>query len=293
MPVMDGYSATRHIRENPRHQDLPVIAMTANVMKTDVAEALSAGMNDHIGKPINIREMFTTMAKWITPTVPAAEPADEPEASEGEREENPATQILHDLKHLNTAAGLERLGGTSSAYLRLLQKFADNQSSVIQEASKALGDRDSEKAMRLLHTLKGTAGSIGAEKLQELAAQAEPEAHSGISDAVLPKQAELTAALSAVLEEISRLLPAQAEKTSELVVSDEERLTLLGRLKTQLEDFDTEAEKTVDALMQSCRDAAEQTVLRDLAKAAAQYDFEKAAELLKSLPPVNAGDIEA
>jgi two-component system, sensor histidine kinase and response regulator len=67
MPVMDGYTATRAIRRRPELAGLPVIAMTANVMSGDREKALDAGMNDHIGKPINVREMFTTMAKWIRP----------------------------------------------------------------------------------------------------------------------------------------------------------------------------------------------------------------------------------
>jgi len=65
MPVMDGYEATREIRKIEKFKDLPVIAMTANVMKGDKQIALQAGMNDHIAKPINPEVMFTTMAKWL------------------------------------------------------------------------------------------------------------------------------------------------------------------------------------------------------------------------------------
>jgi signal transduction histidine kinase/FixJ family two-component response regulator len=67
MPVMDGYTASRKIRQQIKYKQLPVIAMTANVMASDRHKALAAGMNDHIAKPINIDKMFTTMAKWITP----------------------------------------------------------------------------------------------------------------------------------------------------------------------------------------------------------------------------------
>jgi PAS domain S-box-containing protein len=60
MPVMDGLEATRRIRALPAPQcaALPIIAMTANVFKDDVERCLNAGMNDHIGKPLNIGEMF-------------------------------------------------------------------------------------------------------------------------------------------------------------------------------------------------------------------------------------------
>jgi CheY-like chemotaxis protein len=65
MPVMDGYTATRTLRQDKSLQDLPVIAMTANAMMGDREAALAAGMNDHIAKPINIDEMFATLARWL------------------------------------------------------------------------------------------------------------------------------------------------------------------------------------------------------------------------------------
>ncbi len=67
MPVMDGYTATREIRKNPDWQALPVVAMTANAMAGDREKVIEAGMNDHIAKPLNVGEMFTTLAKWIKP----------------------------------------------------------------------------------------------------------------------------------------------------------------------------------------------------------------------------------
>jgi signal transduction histidine kinase/DNA-binding response OmpR family regulator len=67
MPVMDGFAATRALRERPQLQELPVIAMTANAMVGDRQKALDAGMNDHIAKPINVSQMFSTLARWIGP----------------------------------------------------------------------------------------------------------------------------------------------------------------------------------------------------------------------------------
>ena len=72
MPVMDGYAATRELRGHPEWRDLPVIAMTANAMVVDREKVLAAGMNDHIAKPINVTEMFATLARWVRPEVAAA-----------------------------------------------------------------------------------------------------------------------------------------------------------------------------------------------------------------------------
>ena len=67
MPVMDGYAATRAIREQPQWRELPVIAMTANAMAGDREKVLAAGMNDHVAKPIRVEELFATLARWIHP----------------------------------------------------------------------------------------------------------------------------------------------------------------------------------------------------------------------------------
>ena len=67
MPVMDGYVATEKLRSDKGFYDLPVIALTANVMKDDRDKIVACGMNDHIGKPIDIDKMLLTMGKWIQP----------------------------------------------------------------------------------------------------------------------------------------------------------------------------------------------------------------------------------
>jgi len=65
MPVMDGYTACREIRKQSRFRKLPIIAMTANVMESDVEKSLEAGMNDHIGKPLDEEEVFKILMRWI------------------------------------------------------------------------------------------------------------------------------------------------------------------------------------------------------------------------------------
>jgi PAS domain S-box-containing protein len=70
MPVLDGYAATAILRREPRLRELPIIAMTANAMVGDRDKALAAGMNDYIGKPLNVAEMFSTLARWIAPARP-------------------------------------------------------------------------------------------------------------------------------------------------------------------------------------------------------------------------------
>ena len=77
MPVMDGYAATRALRQQPQWRDLPVIAMTANALVGDRDKVLAAGMNDHIAKPIKVDQLFATLARWIRPATSGAAGATE------------------------------------------------------------------------------------------------------------------------------------------------------------------------------------------------------------------------
>ncbi len=67
MPIMDGYAACGAIRQQAKFRNLPVIAMTANVMQGDVEKSRAAGMNDHLGKPLDEKEVFRTLLKWLAP----------------------------------------------------------------------------------------------------------------------------------------------------------------------------------------------------------------------------------
>jgi len=66
MPVMDGYEATKYIRDKMLLKDLPIIAVSANVMKTDIQKSLEAGMNAHIGKPLNVQFLLKTLCQFLT-----------------------------------------------------------------------------------------------------------------------------------------------------------------------------------------------------------------------------------
>jgi len=68
MPEMDGYEATRTIREMelPRAKSIPIIAMTANVFQEDIMECLKAGMNSHLGKPLDLDEVLKVLNRYLT-----------------------------------------------------------------------------------------------------------------------------------------------------------------------------------------------------------------------------------
>ena len=166
MPVMDGYTAAAKIRAQPRFADLPVIAMTANTMSGDREKVLAAGMNDHIGKPINLREMFHTLAQWIVPN------------QEVDRELPPAVTVepsvtIPQLRGVDAASGLAVVRGNQALYIKLLHRFAEQQADFVGQFRQAQDDADTQAATRLAHTLKGTAANLGISGVREAAAALE------------------------------------------------------------------------------------------------------------------------
>jgi CheY-like chemotaxis protein len=115
MPVMDGYTATKRIREQPQYAHLPIIAMTANAMQSDREHALSVGMNDHIPKPIDVAEMLTVMAKWISSRHTMGG-TDAPLA----REKDDTILLPEKIPGIDIASGVARAQGNKALYLRLL-----------------------------------------------------------------------------------------------------------------------------------------------------------------------------
>ena len=162
MPVMDGYTATRALRQRPALQALPVIAMTANAMVGDREAVLVAGMNDHIAKPIVVDEMFATLARWVKPAGSAV-------AGHDDQPKNP----LLELKGVDTHCGLANAGGNGVLYRRVLGMFREREADFAKRFRAACAAGDTDAAMRTVHDLKGVAGMLGMHAVQEAAAELE------------------------------------------------------------------------------------------------------------------------
>jgi PAS domain S-box-containing protein len=289
MPVMDGYTATREIRKQERWQNLPVVAMTANAMAGDREKVIEAGMQDHIAKPLNVAEMFATLAKWIKPSTAkvdvtggnpcgtgATVAAAAPEA------QAQAPGALPPLPGIDVQAGLATTMNNAKLYTRLLLKFRDSQGGFAALFAAAQADADTSAPARAAHTLKGTAGNIGARGVQAAAAALELACKEGApAESIAPLLAKTLAELAIVLPGLQQVGGGEAAVSPSVpAVPAAELKAQLDKLKALLEDSDTEAGDAVEELVQLAKGTPLATDLKSVAAAIAEYDFDAALEKL-------------
>jgi polar amino acid transport system substrate-binding protein len=282
MPVMDGYEATRKLREQELFKDLPVLAMTANAMAGDREKVLAAGMNDHIAKPINVQEMFSIMARWITP----ANPQQESFVPEDDQVVEQEITDFPELPGVNLSAGLATTQNNHKLYRKLLLKFRVSELDFVEQFRQALTDTDLEAAQRYAHTLKGVAGNIGAKDVQQAAAALESACREDRASEEIEQLLDtVDAALSPMLAGLSVLeQPETAASTRE--VDPEKRDALLSQLRDLLEDDDTDACEVIEELEPLSGTGDHATVLQRLSTAIGEYDFDQALTELDTLESI-------
>ncbi|MCC7643248.1 MULTISPECIES: response regulator [unclassified Janthinobacterium] len=274
MPVMDGYQATRKLRQDPRYSNLPVIAMTANAMVGDKEKCLDAGMNDFIAKPIDVAQLFGTLARWIAPAAPQemAAVAAQPEAE------------LPVIAGLKMAEAMRRVGGNAALMRKLLDRFVETQFDAMQRIVAAIENNQLETAIREAHTLKGLAGNIGAGGLADSAARVEHLLSLGSHDGLPQALAACTLALDELVPKIvlamqSRGHAAEAGGAALAHVAPVDRARLeagLRELSQLLQQDDAQAVKHLDGIGPVLVAAGQAEHARQLKRMLGQYDFEGA-----------------
>ncbi len=264
MPVMDGYTATKLIRAK-YGDSLPIIAMTANVMKEDKELANTVGMNGFIAKPIKVTEMLKTLSQWVL---------------KGEQSQEGSAEFqlrnIATVKHIDTTQAIALLDGNTALYERILHRFKEGFSNT---ATELIQNNTNNESKRLLHTLRGAAGNIGASGLVASITELEHSLHTGLIEDAEAKINDLTLEINEVLNDIDLLLvntETPQKTSSSMEVSSQKKSNLINTLKQHLENFDAVADSTLVELLASMATIEEKQSLNKLAEALKQYDYELA-----------------
>ncbi len=197
MPVMDGYSATRRIREQkPELSKLPIIAMTAHARVEDRNKCLDIGMNDHVTKPIDFNQMLNCLIKWIPPGDREISTELSIETFEQNKSED---LLLPDLAGIDMSDGLLRSSGNKRLFKRLLFNFKKNFAFIDKKIQKALDDNNIKNALQITHAIKGVSGNIGAVDLFSEIQKLESSMKQG-------NTADVSLLLDSMAEELNRVM---------------------------------------------------------------------------------------
>ena len=220
MPVMNGYEATRKIKELPGMKKLPIIAMTAHAMKGDEEKCLEAGMDAYISKPINQERLFSTLSRLLryssnrtTRRQPQQSESEETAAAEATMEPSIRHHQVGNTAPLDVEAALDLTGLDMATYQTIVETFCDNNRTTPATVDDALQKEDYEKLQKIAHNLKGSGSNIGASTLHRIAQQVETASKQAVAgEGNLDELARLSGHMTAALKEVLAYRFSSAEK---------------------------------------------------------------------------------
>jgi len=288
MPEMDGYEATRRIRSDARFSALPILALSAHALVEDRQKTVNAGMNDHITKPIDPRVLFRAMSRYLRQAPTGAHPFACPGNSAMGQVAIPA------IPGVDVTRALSRISGNGKLYLQLLRKFIVNQAGTAAALEAALASGDRSLAERLAHTTKGVAGNIGANRVQEVAAELTASIRHNdapeLTGEILQRFAEGMATLVATLQLALAVPDADGIQASVAADSAKTR-AVLSQLLRYIQENDGRAEYYLD----ECRSELAGLPPEEMGKLGvclANFDYDKASAVLSVLAEKSGINLE-
>ena len=308
MPVMDGFEATRTIRRDARFAQLPILAMTANAMAGDKDRCVECGMNDHIAKPIDVAQLFMTLAKWVKPKAIAPQPlvaglaasapasvlaaVSAPAPTAAAVPSVPRSDGMPDIGGLDLDGALNRMGGSTKLLRKMISRFCETQAGAMDRIRAAIDNNDVESAAREAHTVTGLAGNIGATAMAARAAVVEEVLNQGQNHAMVPALDAMAAELDSLIARIEGVIGAPATAKVALasaaaVPLDAERkaalANALSQLNALLNDGDSDAGLYVDQVVELLGRHGESVRARHMKEDVDNCDFDSAVQRLRDI----------
>ncbi|NDY41839.1 response regulator [Dissulfurirhabdus thermomarina] len=203
MPELDGYEATRRIREKEQARDgdrspTPVVALTAHAMQGDRERCLEAGMNDYLSKPFNRQDLAKVLSRWLKPSEPEADRARAPEDAPPPPGDEIDPEAIANLRALQRA-------GEPDILARMVAIYRESSEELLAQLRGALEAGDPKALFRAAHSLKSSSLNLGARRFSELCREAEMLGRKGEVEPVAAMWPDIEAAYEASLAALEAL----------------------------------------------------------------------------------------
>jgi CheY-like chemotaxis protein/nitrogen-specific signal transduction histidine kinase/HPt (histidine-containing phosphotransfer) domain-containing protein len=255
MPNMDGYEATKLIREIDKK--IPIIALTANAMKEDIEKTKKAGMNAHLNKPIDVEKLYTTLLQFIS------------KKAKKQEIDKKDDRLLPKFDNLDIEYALKLVMGNEKIVINMLK-------GILEFENVKLENLDDDELKRTAHTIKGLAGGIGALELQKIAKEIE-EGDKSLFDKFYKH-------LTLIINEIKEKLSIEQEQQFKIDINEEKEL--FNKLKDALESKRAKNIKPIIEEM-SKYELKNSELFEKIKKLAKKFKYKEAKEVL------NENDIDS